>query len=267
MIPRAFIIEWQQKAHWQLLEQIEQDLLISQALVKIYQNELLASHLAFRGGTALFKLFMNPATRYSEDIDLVQIKAGPIKEIVRNLQVVFTGLGKGKVKRAESSFKLFYHYASEIEPIQKMRIKVEINSREHFAVLGWNSIPFEMNSSFFKGQSSITTYKLEELLGTKLRALYQRSKGRDLYDIFRFLKGAELNPAQILECYKAYMEFSLRESGKHGPTKIEFGKNLSQKMNDPEFIGDTKALLRPGEAYDPWEAFHLVMKTLIEKIN
>jgi predicted nucleotidyltransferase component of viral defense system len=266
MIPRAYITEWQEKTPWQLPEQIEQDLLISQALVKIYQNELLASHLAFRGGTALYKLFMNPATRYSEDIDLVQIKAGPIKEIVRNLQAVFAGFEKSTVKRAENSFKLFYHYASEIEPVQKMRIKIEINSREHFTVLGWNSIPFAMDSSFFRSESIITTYKPEELLGTKLRALYQRSKGRDLYDLFKFLSATEPNHSQIIESYKTYMEFSLRESGKHGPTKIEFEKNLSEKMNNPEFIGDTKALLRPGEVYNPWKAFHLVMNTLIEDI-
>ena len=34
--------------------------------------------LAFRGGTALYKLHLRPAARYSEDIDLVQITAGPI---------------------------------------------------------------------------------------------------------------------------------------------------------------------------------------------
>jgi predicted nucleotidyltransferase component of viral defense system len=266
MIPKAFITEWQEKTPWQLPEQIEQDLLISQSLVKIYQNEILASHLAFRGGTALYKLFKSPATRYSEDIDLVQIKAGPIKEIVQNLQTVFAGFGKSSVKRAENSFKLFYHYTSEIEPLQRMRIKVEINSREHFTVLGWNSVPYEVESSFYKGKSSIVTYQLEELLGTKLRALYQRSKGRDLYDIYKFLNEVELNTALILDCYRTYMDFSLRDSNKHGPTKIEFEKNLSEKLDDPEFIGDTKALLRSDEVYDPREAFHLVMNTLIEKI-
>lgn len=170
------------------------------------------------------------------------------------------------VRKAESSFKLFYHYFSEIEPVQKMRIKIEINSREHFSVLGLHTIPFAVDSSFFMGKASITTYKLEELLGTKLRALYQRSKGRDLYDLFKFLREAEMDAAQILDCYKAYMEFSLRDSEKYGPTRIEFEKNLSDKMNDSAFIGDTKALLRPDEVYDPWEAFHFVMNTLIGKI-
>lgn len=105
MIPRAYITEWQQHAPWQFSEQVEQDLIISRALVKIYQDEFLASRLAFRGGTALYKLFMGQASRYSEDIDLVQIESGPVKEIIRRLQTVFEGFGKATVKRAEISFK------------------------------------------------------------------------------------------------------------------------------------------------------------------
>ena len=36
--------------------------------------------LAFRGGTALYKLYLTPAARYSEDIDLVQVEAGPAEQ-------------------------------------------------------------------------------------------------------------------------------------------------------------------------------------------
>jgi len=131
MIQRAYITEWQNHAPWQFPEQVEQDLIISRALINIYSDELLKDKLAFRGGTAMYKLFIAPPARYSEDIDLVQIKPGPVKEIIRNLQAIFAGFGKSTVKRSENSFKLFYHYDSEFEPIQKMRLKIEINSREH----------------------------------------------------------------------------------------------------------------------------------------
>jgi len=61
-------------------EQVEQDLVICRALVEIFSDDWLASSLAFRGGTALHKLYLNPQPRYSEDIDLVQVRAKPIKE-------------------------------------------------------------------------------------------------------------------------------------------------------------------------------------------
>ncbi len=71
MIPRAYITEWTQFAPWQLNEQVEQDLIISRALVEIFSDEYLSHELAFRGGTALHKLFLQSPSRYSEDIDLV----------------------------------------------------------------------------------------------------------------------------------------------------------------------------------------------------
>lgn len=64
---------------------VEQDLIISRALVAIFSDDFLASQLAFRGGTALHKLYLSPQPRYSEDIDLVQITAGPIKPIMYRL--------------------------------------------------------------------------------------------------------------------------------------------------------------------------------------
>ena len=62
---------------WSTNEQVEQDLVICRALVAIFNDDFLAENLAFRGGTALHKLFLSPQQRYSEDIDLVQIKAAP----------------------------------------------------------------------------------------------------------------------------------------------------------------------------------------------
>jgi len=78
VIPRDFITEWRKIAPWVQDYQVEQDLIISRALVEIFSAPRLASALAFRGGTALYKLHITPAARYSEDIDLVQVHAGPI---------------------------------------------------------------------------------------------------------------------------------------------------------------------------------------------
>src|SRR5467141_2772011 len=62
----------------------------------------LASHLAFRGGTALHKLFLNPAKRYSEDIDLVQLKSEPIGPILTALhQTLDVWLGEPRRKQSE----------------------------------------------------------------------------------------------------------------------------------------------------------------------
>jgi len=78
MIPESYIESWQEKALWQTLQMVEQDLVISRALVCLYNNPIVKENLIFRGGTALNKIFVKSAARYSEDIDFVQKKIEPI---------------------------------------------------------------------------------------------------------------------------------------------------------------------------------------------
>jgi predicted nucleotidyltransferase component of viral defense system len=82
MIPQSSIIEWSNYVPWQTNEQVEQDLVICRALVEIFKDDFLAGHLAFRGGTALHKLFLHPQLRDSEDLDFVQIKAEAMGEVL-----------------------------------------------------------------------------------------------------------------------------------------------------------------------------------------
>lgn len=87
MIPLAYITEWRNKAPWQDDFQVEQDLIIERALVEIFSDPFLKERMAFRGGTALHKLYLSPAARYSEDIDLVQTSAEPIKDTIKAFRV------------------------------------------------------------------------------------------------------------------------------------------------------------------------------------
>ena len=117
--------------------------------------------------------------KFSEDIDLVQIKPGPIKPIMERLDEVITFFEEDRrTQNRGHGIKALYRFTSEYEEI-RLRLKLEINCKEHFNILDWVDFPFEVKSDWFSGQAQIRTYSLSELLGTKLRALYQRSKGRD----------------------------------------------------------------------------------------
>lgn len=88
---------------------MEQDLIICRALVSIFHNSFLAERLAFRGGTALHKLYFSVPRRYSEDIDLVQITPAPIGQIMDTLQELLNGfLGVPRRKQTEESVILTY---------------------------------------------------------------------------------------------------------------------------------------------------------------
>lgn len=263
MIPRPYIAKWQEYAPWNEFSQVEQDLIISRALVEIFSDDFLRENLAFRGGTALHKLYLNPAPRYSEDIDLVQIKEGPIKPIMERLNEVITFFEEKRTTQVRGhGAKALYRFTSEYEEI-RMRLKLEINCKEHFNVLEWVDFPFEVKSEWFSGKAEIKTYNINELLGTKLRALYQRSKGRDLFDLDYSRQHIDIDYELIITCFKEYTSFA---TGKRPPSKKEFLLNIEEKEVSAEFIGDMEALLRPDIKYNQSDAFDWLKIELIENI-
>ena len=262
MIPQPAIKQWQEIFLWQKDYQIEQDLIICRAVCALFNNGYLAEHLAFRGGTAFNKLYLHPQPRYSEDIDLVQINAEPIRETIDRIREVLSFLGEPKIKQKEHNNTLIFRFNSEIPPIIPIRLKVEINTREHFNVLGLTKCDFSVENQWFSGSCKATTYHLEELLGTKLRALYQRRKGRDLFDLWKALSTQNLNTENIIRCYHEYIGFVVDNP----PTQKEYLLNMEQKIEDEEFLGDTEMLLHPDEKYNPAEAWELVKSQLIMQL-
>jgi predicted nucleotidyltransferase component of viral defense system len=260
MIPRDYITQWRAQVPWVDDAQVEQDLVISRALVDIFSNDLLHNALAFRGGTALFKLHL-PAARYSEDIDLVQVKAeaaGPVMAALHD--TLDPWLGEPSTKRTNT--RITYKYRFRSEDGQPLRMKVEINTREHFAVEGFQEMPFEVNSRWYEGSCSILSYGLNELLGTKLRALYQRKKGRDLFDLAIALEDEDADPEKIVAAFYAYMEH-----GGHNVTRQQFEENIADKVGDSNFHSDLGPLLASGYEWDLDAMSHKVVDLLISRLS
>lgn len=263
MIPKPSIAKWKDHAPWSSFEQIEQDLIISRALIEIFSDGFLNEHLAFRGGTALHKLYLNPAPRYSEDIDLVQIKEGEIGPIMKRLKEVITFFEEDRnTKIGGHGAKALYRFTSEYQEI-RLRLKLEINCKEHFNVLDWVEFPFEMKNDWFSGKTNIKTYSINELLGTKLRALYQRKKGRDLFDLDYARLNMEIDLDQIIESFNEYMKSSVGSI----PTQKQFMLNILEKEQDSDFIGDMEGLIRPGIEYKQENAFEWLKNEVITKLK
>lgn len=142
VIPQAHITAWRATAPWGDDAQVEQDLVLSRAVIEIFAEPDLAGSLALRGGTALNKLFVQPPSRYSEDIDLVQTKPGAIGDVLNGIRRrLDPWLGRPRRSSSEASVTLTYRFESEVPPVRPLRLKIEINTREHFAVLGHRSLP------------------------------------------------------------------------------------------------------------------------------
>ncbi len=259
MIPQAAITHWRAIAPWPQDAQVEQDLILSRALVEIFQMPDLAKSFLLRGGTALHKLFATENRRYSEDIDLVQVAAEPIGPALTAIRKRLDPLlGKPRSERNPENVTLRYRMESEIPPVVPLRLKVEINTREHFAVFDTLARPIVIESPWFTGSAEIRTYELDELLATKLRALYQRKKGRDLYDLWHGLETEGADPERIVKAFCRYME---EEGSKVGCRN--FKKNLAEKLASRGFLADLEPLLGPGARYDAREAGQIVAERLL----
>ena len=259
MIPQAYITEWRNKVPWAENYQVEQDLIIERALVELYSDPFLRERLAFRGGTALHKLHLSPQVRYSEDIDLVQIKSEPFGPVIDRLRERLEWLGKPAIKQKQFNNTMVFRFESEDGV--PLKLKVETNCREHFTVLGIKEMKLKVESAWFTGEVKIPTYDIHELLGTKLRALYQRKKGRDLFDPWYAMTEKELDVDKIITIWKRYMA----EEG-HQVTQAEFLQNMELKIKDRDFAGDMQGLLRAGISYNIEKAYELVKKEILEKI-
>ncbi len=177
---------------------------------------------------------------------------GALKEVINPI------LGTPKWKLSAGRATLFYRFQPEEYPETTSKIKIEINTREHFSALEFNQKPFNVTSRWFTGETKIQTYQLNELLGTKLRALYQRRKSRDLFDMWIAMDHDEFESAKIINVFQKYMEH-----GNNKITKKIFEQNLDEKMLSPEFTQDISPILAEGIRWDMTEAADKIRNNLL----
>ncbi|MEY3733927.1 MAG: hypothetical protein RL347_1286 [Actinomycetota bacterium] len=257
MIPAAFVTAWSAQAPWPTPAQIEQDLLLSRVLIEMYQDDLLRDELVFRGGTCLHKLHLPAARRYSEDLDFVRITSSGIAPLTRAVTSLGQRLGFVVSTRITQHPKIYLRTTAADG--STLRIKVEINTHERSPAQPLITMPHIVNSPWWSGEGHVRTFTLAELIASKLRALFQRKKGRDLFDIWLALTELGLEPNEILDAYPTYAPPSL-----HAQRAIT---DLQAKMLDPSFRKDLVPLVEPWPAdYDIDNAGQLVIDLLLSRI-
>lgn len=261
MIDLQSLLLWRKYVPWVNPAQVEQDLIISRALVDIFNHPFLKGELAFRGGTALQKCFFDSPIRYSEDLDFVQINKGVIGPISNALHDTLNPwLGQPKVKRWSERLTFIYRFTST-EQKSPMRLKIEINTKENKNFLNFKEKLFSVESDWYSGTTTIKTYQIDEIMGTKLRALFQRKKGRDLFDMARAIESQPININNLLQCFNFY-------SNNDGKiiSRSEYEINLSLKRGSEAFRQDILPLLPANAHYDFDKDFNLVMDKIITKL-
>ena len=260
MIPTAFLQAWSVKAPWPDLRQVEQDLIISRALCDLFNAPTLKDKIAFRGGTAIHKLLFKQPLRYSEDIDLVQVKAEPIGATVYAIREALSWLGRCQREQAGHSMHLAFKFTPEVDSQATLKLKVEINTREHTNFLGIKRYPFALENDWYRGTTEIASFEPEELFGTKLRALLQRRASRDLFDLHQGLEQLTLVPEKVIACFDHYLALEGKPI-----TRAIAEQRMLEKLTR-SLTEDITPLLPAGIRFEEADAIHAFERVWIELI-
>lgn len=268
MIPAQNIVAWGNVVPWADPRQVEQDLVISRAVVEIFSDPMLRDALRFRGGTALNKLHLPAPQRYSEDIDLVRTAAGPIGPILDRLRAVLEPwLGRAQFQQSQVAPKFRFRVDAEDGSGVPIRLKIEINIREIEAFDTPVALPLKVTNPWFTGATAVPTFSREEMLATKLRALLQRDKGRDLYDLAHALGTfPDLRIDRIVEMFARYLALSGQAI-----SRAEAQERMFAKLANRRFLLDMRPLLPAAQVEalteeSTAESFRRVFTSLIDRM-
>jgi predicted nucleotidyltransferase component of viral defense system len=264
-LTRRDVLEHQANVPWPKLRQVEQDLLLCRAMAALFNDKFLHSQVAMRGGTLLHKIHLTPPSRYSEDIDLVAIGDRPEEHIKRAINRVLAdvldrptrslwgaaAMAIRNLSKPSRLLRMTYSIQPVCESGPPLIIKIETNVTERKPHRAIQKIPFEFPFQGKTVKTMLNGYDIHEVLGTKLRALFQREAGRDLFDLYWALTKttAPVNPAAIIESFQYYVRQEGAVAG-----RAEFTALLQSRLTNRGFCTDMEHLLRVGLTYDPQQA-------------
>ncbi|MFI4955925.1 MAG: nucleotidyl transferase AbiEii/AbiGii toxin family protein [Gammaproteobacteria bacterium] len=190
---------------------VEKDYILSWILAGISVHSAFNSSWIFKGGTCLKKCYFE-MYRFSEDLDYTlldhsQLNASfltPEFEHINKWIYEQTG-----IQITEISFEEYLNPKGNLSiegklgyigPMQRKgntpKIKLDLTCDELLVFPPEKRIVYHSYSDIPKGDLKIETYCLEEIFSEKLRALMQRLRPRDLYDVINLHNDPRFSPDQ-----------------------------------------------------------------------
>jgi len=280
MIRMRDLVAWREHAPWPRDFQVEQDLLLTRAMAEIFSDPFLSSQLAMRGGTVLHKVHLAPAARYSEDVDLVLVGERPEGHVKRALRRVLAPiLGEPHTSvtrdlgqrvrnwmRPSRVIRQEYRYRPTVGGPPEAKIKIEVNCNERTPFFEIVDLDFPLPPVVGNRETvTLRSYDLDEMLGTKMRALLQREQGRDLFDLWWAITPLRPENADLVQPRRvvaAFTDYMAREG--NAVTRDSCDDELRRKLERHSFREDVASMLRPGlPLYDADDAAALVRERLL----
>ena len=230
----------------------------------LFTSPSLRNRIAFRGGTAIHKLLFQRPLRYSEDIDLVQTRAEPIGDIIDGIRNALSWLGKCSRTQTQHSIHLVFRFSPETGGGEPLKLKIEVNTREHQSRYSLRTYPFTVESDWHQARAEIISFEPDEIFGTKLRAFLQQNKNRDLFDLNEGLMSRLLDAERLLDCFHHYLALE-----GHLISRANAEERMLQKLTR-SLTEDVTPLLPPGVRFDDADAvkaFGRVWGELVSRLS
>lgn len=238
-------------ADWGLREDvIEKDYVIGWILWGIGTSDELMKSWVFKGGTCLKKCYID-TYRFSEDMDFSVLPGGPVKP--EELEPVFNGVlervyeASGidfSVKKPVFKYYSHHHYTEGSiyyrgprNAPSPSRIKLDIGGSEKIVRPTVLRAIDHKYSDKIPGTARVRCYSFDEIFAEKIRAMGQRSRPRDLYDIIKLFWREDL------QAQPQHIRAVLEEKCVHKNIPVPTFSAIENSPHKDELISEWKSML------------------------
>lgn len=206
---------------------VEKDYVLGWVLAGIYAHEELTPKWVFKGGTCLKKCFFE-TYRFSEDLDFTLTDAAHLDHAF--LQRIFTEVVEWvyeysgiEMPANQQVFDIYTNPRGSVSCQGKLsyrgpvsprsggwpRIKLDLTADERLVLPPVRATVFHPYSDEPQGGIRALAYAYEEVFGEKVRALAERTRPRDLYDVINLFRNDSARPtaAVMLDVLRQKCEF------------------------------------------------------------
>lgn len=210
MIARAAL--QQRAAEWGLTEEVvEKDYVLGWLLSGIGSHPRLRDHWIFKGGTCLKKCFVE-TYRFSEDLDFTVLEGGPLGpedllpvlyEMLDSVEqesgiTLLSRPPRVRVRPGGRSAEGRVYYLGPRGAPSEARVKLDLTYDEVVVEETGRQAISHAYDDALPGDGSVRSYTFVEVFAEKLRALGQRTRPRDLYDVINLYRRADLRSERVL---------------------------------------------------------------------
>jgi len=195
MLPQKFV-DLFARGSGVVLPVAERDVVLTYVL-RILADAGLLERLIFKGGTCVRKVFLGQTGRFSEDLDFTAPQISDPEDLILTVAEVFDGKTYHNIAFSVSIEGFYIRqdrlacgarigYSHAWNPSAQFALDVSLREEP---ILGTQTMPLIIDA-YFKyleiEPPAVSTLHFEEIVAEKIRASYQRTTTRDVYDLFQF---------------------------------------------------------------------------------